>query len=47
MNVSVHKNRVTSQCSDQRRDILKSYIMNVATFVSNVAMFQHVRLPTS
>ena len=46
MYVFVPKNRVTSRRSGQRRDVPESYIMNIATFMSNFAMFQHVRLPT-
>ena len=31
MNVSVHKNKVTSRRSGQCRDVPKSYICNIAT----------------
>ena len=47
MNTSVHKNRVMSRRSGQRRDVPESYIANVATLRSNVVTFQKVGVSTS
>ena len=47
MNVSVDKNRVTSRRSGQHRDVPESYIVNIVTLRSNVAMFIKVKVSTS
>ena len=40
MNVYDPKNRVTSRCSSQHRDVPESYISNVATLGPNVTTLQ-------
>ena len=46
MNVYVPKNKVTSRCSGQRRDVLESFICNVATLGSTLRRSREVFFST-